>query len=309
MAEDRPNFVDAAQNLREELGRQRLTASLAKTYSQHVLLRTGQSGLPSWSGADFTNRLRDAIGLIEASFVGRDNDADDWQDSLRRAGELLEWLNHPETNTERLPLAALGAACYQLAGYPARASGLIRQHPDLEQSDSVIGSLLRGNFPMVLSGSLTLLAETGDRADADPRDGVDDLERLAFVEFARGLGLLAAQLRWGGEERTDAAIEVLDRIQSGLAAFMDPYVWLLLRLGSEAAAIARSSSLRNHLRQFEGITTDAGQEVLDRYARYAFSKQRSLAWPSQIKGYQRLAEKGSLRSARQPDQGRPRSPR
>jgi hypothetical protein len=294
MAEETPDYVGAAQELREELGRQRLTAPLAKTYSQHVLLRTGQSGLGSWSEADFSNRLRDVIGLIEASFVGRENGAEDWQGSLRRAGELLEWMNHPEINTESLPFAALGAACYQIAGYPARASGLLAQHPDPEYPTAVIENLLDGDFPGLLSASLTLIAEAGEPAKTDSGDPVDELERLAFVEFARGLALLAAQLRWGDEARADAAVEIMDRIQTGLAPFLEPYVWLLMRLGAEVAAIARSSSLRNHLTLFEGITTDAGQEVLDRYARYAFAKQRSLAWPSQIQGYRRLAEQGSF---------------
>jgi hypothetical protein len=291
---DTPDFVGAARNLREELGQQRLTAPLAKTYSQHVLLRTGQPGLGGWSETDFSSRLRDVIGLIEASFVGRDNDADDWRDSLRRAGEVLEWLNHPAMNTERLPFAVLGAACYQIAGYPARASGLLRQHPDAEHPAAVIESLLSGDFPGLLSDSLALVAETGAPAEGDAPDPVDELERLALVEFARSLALLAAQLRWGDEARIDAAVEIMDRIQTGLAPFLDPYLWLLLKLGAEVAAIARSSSLRNHLTQFEEITTDAGKEVLDRYARYAFSKQRSLAWPSQVQGYQRLAEQGSF---------------
>jgi len=96
----------------------RLSADVAKVYSQHVRLRTGQGGLPSFDADERDARLFDVVRLVEASLLGRREGDPDWRDGLRRAGELLEWLSHPELNEYGLPLSLLGSAAYQLAGYP-----------------------------------------------------------------------------------------------------------------------------------------------------------------------------------------------
>lgn len=286
MTPENSDALDYARHLRDELGGQRLTPAFAKTYSEHVLLRNGQPGLAGWSERDFASRMRDVVALVEAGFTCRDA-GDEWQPALKRAGELLEWLNHPETNGESLPLSLLGAACYQLAGYPARAAGLIRQHSSSGAEGAVLRSLLGGDFQAVLDESLAMIAAS-EAVDAT------ETQRLAFVEFARGLAVVAADLRWGDEARLQAAVGKLGDLQGALAPFLDSYTWLVLRLCAESTAVSVASSLRRQLVKLEEITTDEGSTVLDRYARFAFVKGRSLAWPSQIRGYDRLAKPGSF---------------
>src|SRR5207245_3771514 len=106
-------------------------------YSQHVRLRTGQGQLPSFTADEGARRLIDAVRLVDASFAARDRGDADWRTGLRRAAEVLEWLAHPETNPEGLPLSLLGAACYHLAGYAARASRLPRCHAGEEAAPRV----------------------------------------------------------------------------------------------------------------------------------------------------------------------------
>lgn len=62
--------------------------------------------------------------LMPHSFGGVRGDAQ-WSEAMLRAAELLEWLSHPLLNAEGLPLGLLAASAYQLAGYPARAAGLL----------------------------------------------------------------------------------------------------------------------------------------------------------------------------------------
>ena len=293
MADESLDPLAAARALRTEVG-QRLTPAFAKTYSQYVLLRTGQDGLRNWQEKDFSDRLKDAAALVEAGFICREGGDESWQDALRRAGELLEWLSHPSINRDSLPLGFLGAACYQLAGYPARSAGLINQHPEPTDEGAVLRDLLRGDFPAVLSQSLALVAIGENENEEQEKSTLEERQRLAFVEFARGLAVIAAGLRWGDEPRLQVAVDKLNRAQAALAPFLDPYTWLLLRLCAESAASAVTSSLRMQLSQLEELTTETGSVVLDRYARSSYLGGRSLSWPSQIRGYNRLARGGSF---------------
>lgn len=149
MVEVAERAAQAGRRLRDDLARLRLTRDLARLYSQHIRLRTGQDPLRSFTDSEATLRLGDAVRLVEASFAGRDRGDDGWRLSLRRAGEVLEWLAHPETNTEGLPLTLLGAACYQLAGYPARAASLASQGGE-EQEAPLLRSLLRSDYQGLL---------------------------------------------------------------------------------------------------------------------------------------------------------------
>src|SRR5437870_1759253 len=85
-----------AQELRKSLAGTNLPRPLAKLYSHYTRLRTGQAGLPSWQAEETTERLNDAMRLLEAAFVEKDAGADSWQESAQRAGAILEWLSHPQ---------------------------------------------------------------------------------------------------------------------------------------------------------------------------------------------------------------------
>src|SRR5690348_11020098 len=85
-----------AQELRKSLAGTNLPRPLAKLYSQYTRLRSGQSGLQSWQAEETTDRLNDAMRLLEAAFVERDTGTDSWRESAQRAGAILEWLSLPQ---------------------------------------------------------------------------------------------------------------------------------------------------------------------------------------------------------------------
>jgi len=130
------DIVQLAQELRKNLAGTNLSRPVAKLYSHYTRLRSGKAGLPSWQVSESVDRLNDAMRLLEAAFVERDAGIDRWRDSASRAGALLEWLSHPQLNSEELPIRLLAAAAYQLAGYPALSSGLLSEDT-LRESESL----------------------------------------------------------------------------------------------------------------------------------------------------------------------------
>src|SRR4051812_4182439 len=110
-AADRPTLTLARQ-LREGLAEDRLSPPFAKLYSQYTQVRAGQRGLVDWQDAEAASRLNDATRLVEAALIEKEAGLDTWRASIRRAGELLEWLSPPRLNPAQLPLRLLAAAAY-----------------------------------------------------------------------------------------------------------------------------------------------------------------------------------------------------
>jgi len=104
-----------------------LTPAAAKLYSQQVRLRANQPGLSGWRQQEADERLEEAVRLLDAALIELEEGGEpsrSWA-GLRRAAELLEWLSHPDICPRGVPVRLLAAAAYQLAGYPARSSGLL----------------------------------------------------------------------------------------------------------------------------------------------------------------------------------------
>lgn len=118
--------VELARNVvMAEAGRG-LPPATARLYSQFSRLQARQPGLPSWNEYDSSSFVNEAVRLLDSALVLRTlGNGASWQSGLRRVGELFEWLSLPELNPDNLPLRMLAAAAYQLAGYPARATGLL----------------------------------------------------------------------------------------------------------------------------------------------------------------------------------------
>jgi len=123
---DQENLV-LANRLQESLAGSDLPPQFAKLYSQHTRVSANRPGLHSWGPSEARQRLDDSVRLLEAGFIQRGADHENYTSSMRRAAELLEWLAHPRLNPDELPLNLLASAVYQLAGYPARSSGLLRE--------------------------------------------------------------------------------------------------------------------------------------------------------------------------------------
>lgn len=286
----------AGRRLREDLGRPGLTVDLARLYSQHVRLRTGQGGLRTFTVDEAARRLADAVRLVDASFSARDRGESDWRIGLRRAAEILEWLAHPETNPDELPLSLLGAACYHLAGYPARAASLAR-HRQNEPDAPLLRHLLRSDFEGLLSLATSLAYDGRVAAPANETRsvaGADDVHDLVLVEAAAALGIVAGEFRWGGGRRTTRALAKLRAAASVAMMVSDPYEWLLLKLVTETAEASLGTSLRTPIDVLAGDLGEVAEEVFERYVRLAYLNRQVMLWPSQQRGLTRLTEGGSF---------------
>ena len=219
-------------------------------------------------------------------------DGDSSSSALRRAAELLEWIGDL-ADTDAAPLLVpLSAACYQLAGYPARASGVLRSAAP-EARESLLGLLLAGHFERLLEEStrvaVTLRIPLARREQADGGDDTTEaVTSVVIAEVASALGVICSELRWGEEWRAEQALSKLRSAGSVLTALRNPFVWLSARLSGEVASRILRDSLRVQIRQL-GEEAPAGRDVFERYVRLAFSSNRAVAWPSQIRGLDRLA--------------------
>ncbi|MEH2023259.1 hypothetical protein [Nostoc sp.] len=150
MTQPSNEVIALATELQNSLAGSRLTPAIAKLYSQHTRLRAGGKGLAGWREDEAGERLNDAMRLIEAAFIQREAGDTNWLNGMLRAGELFEWLSHPQLNPDILPIRLLAAAVYELAGYPARAAGLLNEDISEGVESEILRSLLKADFPSLL---------------------------------------------------------------------------------------------------------------------------------------------------------------
>jgi hypothetical protein len=302
MAQPTSETIELARGLRERLAGSGLIPSFAKLYSQHTRLRAARPGLPGWREREASIRLSDAVRLLEAAFIEREAGGDNWQYGVRRAGELLEWLSHPELNPSRLPIRLLAAAAYQLAGYPARSAGLLNEDGTEGAESGILRSLLSADFPEMLRLLGEYWARTVPSA-VSIGTGLpwDDAEAFSnrfhewiVSETASALGVLCAVMRWGNESRLERALEKLSAVGDVLLYGDNPYSWLLARLCAEAAGVYVEGSMRHNLQRLSEGMNPAGEIALERYLRQSYQSCRVLAWPSQVRGIERLANRESF---------------
>ncbi len=302
MAQPSSETITLASQLQDSLAGSGLTPSFAKLYSQHTRLRAGRPGLAGWREEEAVSRLNDAMRLVEAAFVKREIRDDSWHDGMRRAGELLEWLSLPELNPNRLPIRLLAAAAYQLAGYPARSSGLLREDTTEGTESGILRSLLKADFPSLFrlltehwARAVSSTAQVGTGLPWHDTDALSDRFHQWIVdETASSLGILCAKMRWGTESRLQRALDKLSAVGKVLLHGDDPYSWLLAKLCAEVASVYVESSMRNHLQELSHRVSQTGRTVLDRYLCQSYQDRRALAWPSQVRGIELLTREESF---------------
>ena len=235
------------------------------------------------------------VRLIEAAFIQREVGDERWGNGMRRAGEILEWLSLPELNPDRLPIRLLAASAYQLAGYPARASGLLKEDAIEGIESRILVSLLKADFVSLLqqlsqywSRVHSLTQQETEPPSESPDNISPQLHELIVKETASCLGIICASMRWGSEPRTRPAIEKLAAIGKIMLHGDDPYSWLLSKLCTEVASTYLESAMRNHLLRLNEELSDTGRTAIERYLRQSYLRGRVLAWPSQIRGIERL---------------------
>lgn len=301
MAEPMNDILGLARAVSQRLAGGSLTPASAKLYSQHTRLVAGQPGLGAWREGEADARLEEAVRLIDAGLLQRSADDANWSDAVLRAAELLEWLAHPTLNLKSLPMHLMSAAAYQLAGYPARAAGLLSLDVGPEMRAAPLHALLSGDFPRLLRQLVgywgrnpRTLGEAGQIHWAETRSSVTQLRTLVEGEMASALGVLCGALRWGEEDRIDRALKKLEAVANFMLNGRDPYSWLLAKLVAETARTFVANSLRSRLAWLPAQFHAAGKLAVERYLRQAYVSCRTQAWPSQQRGIERLAAGGSF---------------
>jgi hypothetical protein len=109
-----------------------------------------------------------------------------------------------------------------------------------------------------------------------------------IVDTTRALGILCAFFRWGEADRLQNAVQKLRAVGDVLLYGTDSFSWLLSRLCGDVAEDYTKRALRSLLAGFESGMGNPGKIALGRYLRYAYLSRRSLAWPSQAQGIERL---------------------
>ncbi|AIQ31447.1 hypothetical protein P40081_27260 [Paenibacillus sp. FSL P4-0081] len=286
------------ENIYLELAGDTLSPSIAKLYSHYTRIKMKQPGLLGWRTDEFSERLEEAVTLIDIGLFEKEHGLANWRNALRRAGELLEWLSLPDLNDNQLPLRLLAAAVYQLAGYPALSLGLLNNEI-LDSNDSqMLTMLLKGDFPHLLS--LNISYWTKERSlknkqnDVEP-DSIDSIINNRIVdEVVRALGIFCTYMRWGDAKRLSIAQKKLHDLSKLMIYGNDSYSWLLSKIVSEVVKEFVTNSLRSNVQYLlDGVSAD-GKKAFERYLRNNYRIQKSLAWYSQIKGIERLIKDESF---------------
>ena len=291
--------LSLASNLIEELAGSALTPAFARLYSHHTRLRENQSGLMSWKQDETYARLDDVILLLEASFVQKQAGRAQWQSAMLRAGELLEWLPRADRSDSEpeIPTKLLSAACYQVAGYPARALGLLQENEEKNIESRILSSFLKADFVGLFdeiskywSRSTSPIENSQNIAH---RDGVS-LESTVVKETISALGILCAVMRWGDDFRLQKALSKLSAISKVMLHGQNPYEWMLSKLCAEVARTYAEDSMRVHVQPLLQDVSQNGKEVFERYLRQGYQSSRAVAWPSQKNGIRELLGSNSF---------------
>ncbi|MEA5464949.1 DEAD/DEAH box helicase [Leptothoe sp. PORK10 BA2] len=294
---DEETVALASQLVESLVGSGGLPPDLARLYSHHTRLRENQPGLQTWSQAEANNRLEDVMRLLEAASIQRQSEDNQWQKTVLRAGEILEWLPISGIDSDEVCTRLLSAACYQLAGYPARALGLLQQENSLNNESGILIALLKADFVELWQQISRYWSRTISTMPASSQLDIRDthpIEAMIIRETVSALGVLCATMRWGINSRMQKALDKLTAVSKVVLHGRNPYAWILSKLCADVAATYVENSMRQHLNiLLQGMSSD-GRAIFERYLRYGFQSRRSMAWPSQISGIQALSRQESF---------------
>lgn len=284
MAED---SLEMIREFGEHTAGAAISRGIARLYSQHTRLRAGATGLSTWTTKELATRLNEGEKLLVAGMAIADNS--EYRRYLRRAGEIFEWAAVSSPTDMPVPIVLLAASAYQLAGYPARASGVISEHPLSDTTSKVLIALLRADFPE----AQRILLETWqtDRGEGESENRID----IALLDqLLHALGVLTAWLRWGEDARIETALKSIEKVSNALRYDSDRFSWLLAVLFAAIGRTYQDNALWTVLSPLMSTVSDDGRRALRRYARVAFLEKKMLAWPSQQAGISGIISDGSF---------------
>lgn len=282
--ENAPEFRDYL----EKHANDKWPRNLARLYSNYTRLDAGQPGLRSWIPDETRLRLNDAFRLVVAASAISDTESSLSSKGYRRAGEILEWLIPAVPDDIRSKVLTLAAGSYQIAGYPARASALLAN-----AQPSVLHSLLAADFDSLMV-ELSRYWSYDPDDDEIPEDEID-YTHLIRVESSRVFGALAAYVRWGtGQSELGLLHDKANALRHLLQYSDRPLDGLEAALSFDAMNKFTELLLRRQLDTFKSALSEEGKEATERYCRLLYKSKKSVAWPIQIEGIDRILSVGSF---------------
>ena len=286
--------LEMAREVRRNLAGQALTARQAKLYSQRLRRDMGQAGLASFAPGDVDTYVDEAILLLQCGLLERKADpGSGWRQGVKRAAEILEWLSQSSLKPPGAPLHLLAAAAYQLADYPAMALGHLRRVPDTEPFSILLREFLRADFPATLDAVLNFW-RTRLVLEVDSRTDSADLTTYTFQHVIMCISTVCSYLRTGNDIAIERALSKLEKLADGLLYSRDPYSYLLALLTAASGRRFVESCLWPRVNRLQEVSSEAASKALIQFARSAFVNRRSLVWPAQAVGIERLQENNSF---------------
>lgn len=286
------DIINETLKIGGRLAGSQLSVDLARLYSQKTRIHTGQKGLRTWHADEAFQRLQDAETLIEIAFLHREQDLKTWRKYWQRAAEILEWLADANASPPNVPIAFLSAAVYQLAGYPARALGVINEMSDADDHSSILKAFIKGDF-RELQNKVHNFWKHNLLFHEDMQKKAP-LEDVVIGETISALGVQTSWFRWGDGRRLTKTIKKLESISKILLYSKDAYSWLLARMVSEISKEFINASLRQNLGKILTRVNESGADAVERYLRLSFLERAVLAWPSQLDGIKNLESDSSF---------------
>jgi len=281
------DLLETIQGIGENLTGSDLSYETARLYSHHTQLREGVAGLSSWKKNETLMRLRDAERLLEAGLLLSESSPGKAKRYLRRAAEIFEWVDTLPDKPSGIPYIFFTAASYQLAGYSARALGVLNSKKLQEDYSKSLAYFLRGHFidlqQSILEGLIKLEAQYAINNAEHIKISVKMAETVL-----RCFGVFCAWLRWGDENRLNNSFQELKAVSKAMLYGQDTYAWLLSKLITKISEENINISLRSVIQPFEKALNESGKKVIQGYIRQSFYTNRTLTWPSQLEGINQL---------------------
>lgn len=288
----------------------------------------------AWGPRESHEQFDDARRLLHAAGIFREIDGEGSAESLgcyRRAAELLEWLSRSSDPVTRdVPVGLLAAGAYQLAGWPAMATSLLRQGRYGGGVAEIFAAFLGADFERLLArtsafwsdnAALTgrdgsgLLLAAEDEADLETDDPAQDAAEAALaageldagpaprgeskigwyvvVELVRAVGLIGDSLRRGNDGRLAQAIEKLSGLSALATRLSSDELWILINLIEATAKRFAANSLHDRVARLAARAPEKELRMW-RFAREQFARGRGVLWTSQVQGLERLIASDSF---------------
>lgn len=258
-----------------------ITKNLVYLYSQHTLRKDGKS-LKFWSNEISNDRFNDAINLLTTGIILFENKNNYYKVILKKSGEHFEWLGNILENSEKVPINYFSAVCYHLAGFPARAQGVLNNWVIDENESKILHSFLKNNY---LDMQYQIVKSIFDLENSQNEEQLDGhYEKEIVINILRCLGIFASTLRWGEDKRMNLALSKLNDSAKVLIYSSDSHQWLLAKSISLITTYNNQISVRSYLQPFYDKIENDQKYILEAYIKYAFISNKALTWPSQVQG-------------------------